>query len=149
MLIIPPPHPLNDEQKHTSCAESGRRSFADVAMHMRSDAASAPAKAQQQPQFDWSRISPMIVLHAGQFVSESNESAAARWPWAQVLDLAVADALKDGLGPVAFDAREGGGAARLVGGEAGVRGRRPLDAWDGVERLDLKLMTRTGGHGAA
>ena len=50
VLIMPPSHPLNDEQKHTSCAESGKSIDALVAMHMRSDAASAPANAQQQPQ---------------------------------------------------------------------------------------------------
>jgi len=45
-----------------------------VAMHMRSEAASAPANAQQHPQFDWSRISPMIFAHWGQRVAESNSS---------------------------------------------------------------------------
>merc|ERR1711920_370455 len=46
--------------KHTSWADSGIMMEAFVEMHMRSDAASAPTKAQQHPQFDWSRMSPMI-----------------------------------------------------------------------------------------
>jgi len=63
--------------KQTSLAESGIWSFALVAMHIRSDAASAPPKAQQQPQFDWSRISFRVLLQAGQFVADSNESGTA------------------------------------------------------------------------
>mmetsp|Transcript_7371 Transcript_7371/g.22445 ORF Transcript_7371/g.22445 Transcript_7371/m.22445 type:complete len:119 (-) Transcript_7371:86-442(-) len=42
-------------------------------MHSRSLAASAPANAQQQPQFDWSRMSLITLLHAAQFSAESNE----------------------------------------------------------------------------
>jgi hypothetical protein len=45
-----------------------------VAMHMRSDAAPAPAKAQQQPQFDWSRMSPITLAQWGHSVSESKLS---------------------------------------------------------------------------
>merc|ERR1719293_283157 len=60
--------------KHTSCDDNGTMMDALVAMHMRSEAASAPAKAQQQPQLDWSRMSPMIFAHSGQFCSESKES---------------------------------------------------------------------------
>ena len=52
VLIIPPPQPLKEEQKHTSCAERAVMIDAFVAMHMRSDAASAPANAQQHPQLD-------------------------------------------------------------------------------------------------
>merc|ERR1712087_450657 len=57
--------------KHTSWADSGIMDEAFVEIHMRSEAASAPAKAQQHPQFDWSRISPMIFAHCGQFSAES------------------------------------------------------------------------------
>ena len=39
-------------QKHMSSAESGSAIEAFVAMHMRSEAASAPPNAQQQPQLD-------------------------------------------------------------------------------------------------
>merc|ERR1719356_1661795 len=60
--------------KQTSCADRGTIIDALVAMHMRSEAASAPAKAQQQPQLDWSRMSPMIFAHWGQFSSESKLS---------------------------------------------------------------------------
>merc|ERR1712232_510626 len=60
--------------KHTSWADSGIIVEALVAMHMRSEAASAPAKAQQQPQFDWSRMSPMIFAQSGQFSAESKLS---------------------------------------------------------------------------
>merc|ERR1712125_205622 len=60
--------------KHTSWADSGIMVEALVEMHMRSEAASAPAKAQQHPQFDWSRISPMIFAHWGQFSAESKLS---------------------------------------------------------------------------
>merc|ERR1719356_2185492 len=60
--------------KHTSCDDNGTMIDALVAMHMRSEAASAPAKAQQQPQLDWSRMSPMIFAHWGQFSSESKDS---------------------------------------------------------------------------
>merc|ERR1719456_2009570 len=60
--------------KHTSWADSGIMVEALVEMHMRSEAASAPAKAQQHPQFDWSRISPMIFAHCGQFSAESKLS---------------------------------------------------------------------------
>merc|ERR1719313_2482912 len=62
--------------KQTSWADKGIIIDAFVAMHMRSEAASAPPKAQQQPQFDWSRMSPMTFAHVGQFVSESNVSGA-------------------------------------------------------------------------
>ena len=44
---------------------------------MRSEAASAPPKAQQQPQFDWSRMSPMVLAQAGQLVAESNAAGGA------------------------------------------------------------------------
>ena len=40
---------------------------------MRSEAASAPAKAQQQPQFDWSRISLISLAHLGQFLALSKD----------------------------------------------------------------------------
>jgi len=43
-------------------------------MHMRSEAASAPANAQQHPQLDWSRTSDMILAQWGQWVAESNVS---------------------------------------------------------------------------
>ena len=81
--IWPPPQPLNDEQKQTSCAESGICSVAFVAMHIRSDAASAPANAQQQPQFDWSRMSPIVLAHAGNASAESKSSGATKFalPW--------------------------------------------------------------------
>jgi hypothetical protein len=48
------------------------------AMHMRSDAALAAAKAQQQPQLDWSRMSPMTDAHSGQAVAESKDSGTSR-----------------------------------------------------------------------
>eukprot|EP00967_Tisochrysis_lutea_P094737 scaffold137819_cov39-Tisochrysis_lutea.AAC.1 len=57
--IMPPSQPEREAQKQMSCAESGTIILPPVAIHIRSDAASAPANAQQQPQFDWSRISPM------------------------------------------------------------------------------------------
>merc|ERR1712232_690593 len=57
--------------KHTSWADSGIMVEALVEMHIRSEAASAPAKAQQHPQLDWSRMSPMIFAHCGQFSAES------------------------------------------------------------------------------
>merc|ERR1719284_1109042 len=60
--------------KQTSWLERGIMMDALVAMHMRSEAASAPAKAQQHPQLDWSRMSPMILAHWGQLVSESKFS---------------------------------------------------------------------------
>merc|ERR1712232_610223 len=60
--------------KHTSWADSGIMVEALVEMHIRSEAASAPAKAQQHPQFDWSRMSPMIFAHWGQFSAESKLS---------------------------------------------------------------------------
>merc|ERR1719436_1884368 len=60
--------------KHTSWADRGTITDAFVEMHIRSEAASAPAKAQQHPQFDWSRMSPMIFAHWGQCVAESNSS---------------------------------------------------------------------------
>merc|ERR1719343_1621841 len=63
--------------KHTSCDDNGTMIDALVAMHMRSEAASAPAKAQQQPQLDWSRMSPMIFAHWGQFSSASKDSGRA------------------------------------------------------------------------
>jgi hypothetical protein len=59
--IMPPPQPKGDAQKQTSWAERGVIILPLVAMHMRSEAASAPAKAQQHPQLDWSRMSPMTV----------------------------------------------------------------------------------------
>ena len=43
-------------------------------MHMRSEAASAPPKAQQQPQLDWSRMSLIMVAHFGKAVAESKLS---------------------------------------------------------------------------
>merc|ERR1719456_177249 len=63
--------------KHTSWADSGIMVEAFVEMHMRSEAASAPAKAQQHPQFDWSRMSPISFAHCGQWASESNSSGIA------------------------------------------------------------------------
>ena len=69
--IMPPPQPSKFELKHTSCAESGMIIAPLDAMHMRSLAASAPPKAQQQPQLDWSRMSPMIFAQCGQLVAES------------------------------------------------------------------------------
>merc|ERR1719375_1673657 len=60
--------------KQTSWAERGIIMDALVAMHMRSEAASAPANAQQHPQLDWSRMSPMIFAQLGQFCSESKLS---------------------------------------------------------------------------
>merc|ERR1719399_2594216 len=63
--------------KHTSWADKGTIIEALVAMHMRSEPASAPAKAQQQPQLDWSRMSPMIFAHCGQFSAESKLSGMA------------------------------------------------------------------------
>jgi len=55
--------PVKIGLKQTSSAASGMSSVALDEMHMRSDAASAPAKAQQQPQLDWSRMSPMVFAH--------------------------------------------------------------------------------------
>ena len=52
VVIWPPPQPSNEAQKQTSWAASGMSILPPVAMHMRSDAASAPANAQQQPQLD-------------------------------------------------------------------------------------------------
>merc|ERR1719498_1707357 len=63
--------------KQTSWAERGTILVALVAMHMRSEAASAPANAQQQPQLDWSRMSPMILAHCGQCSAESKLSGMA------------------------------------------------------------------------
>merc|ERR1712023_87840 len=63
--------------KQTSWAERGIIMDALVAMHMRTDAASAPANAQQHPQLDWSRMSPMILAHCGQFSSESKLSGTS------------------------------------------------------------------------
>merc|ERR1719327_1707409 len=63
--------------KQTSWAERGIIMDALVAMHMRSEAASAPPKAQQHPQLDWSRMSPMILAHWGQLVSESKLSGTS------------------------------------------------------------------------
>merc|ERR1719502_1140476 len=60
--------------KQTSWAERGIIMDALVAMHMRSEAASAPANAQQHPQLDWSRMSPMILAHWGQCSAESKLS---------------------------------------------------------------------------
>merc|ERR1719375_2268746 len=60
--------------KQTSWAERGIIVDALVAMHMRSEAASAPANAQQHPQLDWSRMSPMILAHWGQCSAESKLS---------------------------------------------------------------------------
>ena len=74
VVIWPPPQPSNEAQKQTSWAASGISILPPVAMHMRSDAASAPANAQQQPQLDWSRMSPMVLAHDGQLVSESKAS---------------------------------------------------------------------------
>merc|ERR1719506_2804946 len=72
----PPPQPLKLELKHRSSAESGTMVAPSVAMQRRSEAASAVPKAQQQPQLDWSRMSPITLAHVGQLVSESNESGA-------------------------------------------------------------------------
>ena len=44
--IWPPPQPLNDEQKQTSCAESGIWSVAFVAMHIRSE---TPPRRRRTP----------------------------------------------------------------------------------------------------
>ena len=77
VTIWPPSQPSTFALKQTSCAESGTATAPPVAMHMRSDAASAPAKAQQQPQFDWSRMSPMSFAHAGQRAALSKASGAA------------------------------------------------------------------------
>merc|ERR1712023_488770 len=63
--------------KQTSWADKGIIMDALVAMHMRSEAASAPANAQQQPQLDWSRISPIILAHCGQFSAESKLSGTS------------------------------------------------------------------------
>jgi len=63
--IIPPWQPKSDAQKQTSWADSGVIILPPVAMHMRSEAASAPANAQQQPQLDWSRMSPMTEVGKG------------------------------------------------------------------------------------
>merc|ERR1719375_2209866 len=63
--------------KQTSWADKGIIIDALVAMHMRSEAASAPPKAQQQPQFDWSRMSPMIFAHWGQCSAESKLSGTS------------------------------------------------------------------------
>merc|ERR1719443_2586502 len=60
--------------KQTSWAERGIIMDALVAMHMRSDAASAPPKAQQHPQLDWSRMSLIILAQLGQFSALSKES---------------------------------------------------------------------------
>merc|ERR1712110_1055586 len=70
--------------KHTSWADSGIMVEALVEMHMRSEAASAPAKAQQHPQFDWSRMSPMIFAHWGQFSAESKLSGIFVFAFASV-----------------------------------------------------------------
>ena len=75
--ICPPWQPSYEAQKQTSCAESGTAMAPLVAMHMRSEAADAPAKAQQQPHMDWSRMSPMMLAHLGQLVSLSKESGMA------------------------------------------------------------------------
>merc|ERR1719480_66573 len=85
VLIWPPLQPWDKkmpELKHTSCEERGTIMAASVAMHMRSDAASAPANAQQQPQLDWSRMSPMIFAHFGHCSSESKASGATKAPCA-------------------------------------------------------------------
>ena len=74
VVIWPPPQPLMFELKQTSCAEIGRFMSPSVAMHMRSEAASAPPNAQQQPQLLWSRISLMSVAQLGQFSAASNVS---------------------------------------------------------------------------
>merc|ERR1719313_285690 len=63
--------------KQTSWAERGIIMDALVAMHMRSEAASAPPKAQQHPQLDWSRMSPMILAHWGHCCSESKLSGTS------------------------------------------------------------------------
>eukprot|EP00965_Chrysotila_dentata_P193085 6175535-Pleurochrysis_carterae.AAC.1 len=75
--ICPPSQPRESSppaQKQTSCAERGTITLALVPMHSRSDAASAPAKAQQQPQLDWSRMSPITRAHCGHLLAASNES---------------------------------------------------------------------------
>ena len=46
VVIWPPLQPFRFELKHTSWAEIGKALSPSVAMHMRSLAASAPAKAQ-------------------------------------------------------------------------------------------------------
>merc|ERR1719197_461679 len=63
--------------KQTSWLERGIIMDALVAMHMRSEAASAPANAQQHPQLDWSRMSPMIFAQCGQCSAESKSSGKA------------------------------------------------------------------------
>eukprot|EP00401_Gymnodinium_catenatum_P054036 CAMPEP_0117504610 /NCGR_PEP_ID=MMETSP0784-20121206/24937_1 /TAXON_ID=39447 /ORGANISM="" /LENGTH=374 /DNA_ID=CAMNT_0005299969 /DNA_START=173 /DNA_END=1295 /DNA_ORIENTATION=- len=72
--IMPPSQPSDSAQKHTSSADKGSMMEAFVLMHMRSEAASAPANAQQQPQLDWSRMSPITLAHCGQFSAESKFS---------------------------------------------------------------------------
>lgn len=72
--IIPPPQPFGLEQKHTSWAERGVSIFPFVAMHMRSDAASAPPKAQQQPHMDWSRLCSVGSKGSNTWISQPSSS---------------------------------------------------------------------------
>merc|ERR1719181_2025475 len=71
VVIWPPSQPSGFELQQTSCAEIGVMSLPLEAMHIRSEAASAPPKAQQQPQLDWSRMSLIILAQVGQLVAES------------------------------------------------------------------------------
>jgi hypothetical protein len=81
--------------KQVSWADRGRARVPLVEMHMRSEAAEAAPKAQQQPQLDWSRMSPMTVAQDAQsgLVAESNvsgmESAdpVKRGAWAKISSL--------------------------------------------------------------
>ena len=50
-----------------------------LAMHSRSEAASADENAQQQPQLLWSRMSPIIFPHCGQLAAESKETWGLAW----------------------------------------------------------------------
>ena len=74
---VPPLQPFSSAQKQVSCADSGTFKVPFVPIHIRSDAAEAAPKAQQQPQSDWSLISPMISAQCGQLVSESKESGGS------------------------------------------------------------------------
>mmetsp|Transcript_22580 Transcript_22580/g.64153 ORF Transcript_22580/g.64153 Transcript_22580/m.64153 type:complete len:293 (-) Transcript_22580:3-881(-) len=74
LVMSPPSQPSSDAQKHTSCADKGKLREPLLAMHIRSDAASAAPNAQQQPQLDWSRISVMTFAHCGHCSAESKWS---------------------------------------------------------------------------
>ena len=64
-------HPLSEAQKQSCCAESGTFKVPLVAMHMRSEAAPAAPKAQQQPQSDWSRMSGERRMNGGNSVEST------------------------------------------------------------------------------